>query len=111
MHSMHFKLEIYSWEGGEKKVGNGLFVSLFVCSSISASGGQTDGRIGTGAAPSDAPERRNDDGAGPGSVRATRHVQRGARQTLAQNFRQSLQATPMERESQNSAAQMRLAVT
>ena len=83
---MLFKLEIYSWEGGEKKVGNGLFVSLFVCSSISASGGQTAGPIGTGAAPFDAPERRNDDGAGPGSIRATRHVQRGARQTLAKIF-------------------------
>ena len=53
---------------GEKKVGRIVFVSVCVCPSISGNSARTAGPIGTGVAPMDASERRNDDGAGPNSV-------------------------------------------
>ena len=76
MHSMLLELEIYSGEGVGKKVGEWLFVRKCVCSSILTSGDQTAGPIGTGVAPFDAPERRNDDGAGHVTTRVTCHVPR-----------------------------------
>ena len=39
---------------------------------------RTAGQIGTGEAPIDAPIRRNDDGADPGSINSTWHVARAA---------------------------------
>ena len=70
--------EISSGQAAKIKVGQTCLsdVCLSVCSSISGSGGQTAGPIGTGVAPFDAPERRNDDGAGRGSTDATWHVPR-----------------------------------
>ena len=46
-------------------------VSEFVCSSIFGNNVRTAGLIGTGVVPIDAPKRRNDDGAGRGSIDGT----------------------------------------
>ena len=46
-------------------------VSQFVCSSIFGNNVRTAGPIGTGVVPIDAPKRRNDDGAGRGSIDGT----------------------------------------
>ena len=53
-------------------------MSVCVCPSISGHGARTDGPIGTGVAPIDAPKRRNGDGAGRGSAGGTWHVARAA---------------------------------
>ena len=66
-------------------------VCLFVCPSILARGAQTGGPIGAGVVPFGAPIRRNDDGAGRGSVGATCHMPRGAAQTSARNLLSGLQ--------------------
>ena len=63
---------------GEKKVGRIVFVSVFVCPSISGNSARTAGPIGTGVAPMDASERRNDDGAGRASIGGTWLVARAA---------------------------------
>ena len=80
MHSMLLRSGDLYWGGWREKSWPGLFVRksvcLFVCPSILTSGGQTAGQIGTGVAPFNAPERRNDDGAGHVTTRVTWHVPR-----------------------------------
>ena len=46
-------------------------VSQYVCSSIFVNNVRTAGPIGTGVVPIDAPKRRNDAGAGRGSIDGT----------------------------------------
>ena len=78
-----------------KKVGRDMCVCVSVCLSVCPSilprSAQTGGPIGTGVVPFDALIRRNDDGAGRGSVGATLHVTRGAGQTSARNLLSGLQ--------------------
>ena len=49
-------------------------VSQYVCPSTLVNSARTAGPIGTGVAPVDAPIRRNDAGADPGSIGGTWHV-------------------------------------
>ena len=53
-------------------------VSQCVCASTLVNSAGTAGPIGTGVPPIDAPIRRNDDGADPGSTSGTWHVARAA---------------------------------
>ena len=56
---------------------------MSVCPSILASGARAAGRIGTGKALFDVPERRKDNGASCGPIAATWHLPRAAALTLA----------------------------
>ena len=84
------------WGVGEKKLGR-TCLSVCVCVCVSKHFGtwRPNGCIdrdgGAGVVPFDAPIRRNDDGAGLGSVGATCHVARGAAQTSARNLLSGLQ--------------------
>ena len=51
-------------------------VSQYVCPSTLVNSTRTAGLIGTGVVPVDAPIRRNDAGADPGSIGGTWHVAR-----------------------------------
>ena len=66
------------WVGEKKLAGSCLSVCVCVCPSISGHSARTAGPIGTGVAPIDAPERRNEGGAGRGSAGGTWHVARAA---------------------------------
>ena len=65
-----------------KIVGQMVFVcqsvSQYVCPSTLVNSARTAGPIGTRVVPVDAPIRRNDDGANPGSIGGTWHVARAA---------------------------------
>ena len=53
-------------------------VSQYVCPRTFVNNVRTAGLIGTGVVPVDAPIRRNDAGADPGSIGGTWHVARAA---------------------------------
>ena len=75
-------IEGFLWWVAEKSWANGVCVCVCfyvsVCPSILAPGAGTGGRIGTGEAPFDAPERRKDDGANRGTIGETWLVPRAA---------------------------------
>ena len=62
-----------------------LSVSQCVCPRIFGNSVRTAGLIGTGDATIDAPNRRNNDGAGRGSIGGTWHVARAAAWSLAKS--------------------------
>ena len=65
------------WVVEKQLAGSCLLVCVLVCSSKHFRE-KTDGPIGTGEAPFDAPERGRDDGADCGAIGPNRHVARAA---------------------------------
>ena len=65
-----------------KIVGRMVFVcqsvSQYICPSTLVNSTRTAGLMGTGVVPVDAPKRRNDTGADPGSIGGTWHLARAA---------------------------------
>ena len=63
-----------------------MFVYMYVCSSIFASGARTAGPIGTGEYSFHVPERREDDGSQSEPIGCTWHVPSAIVQTLAKKW-------------------------
>ena len=72
----------------EKNAGRPVFVCMYVCPSIFASGARTVGRIGTGEYSLYANEKRKNDGNDFGPIGCTWHLPRAIAQILAKSFRQ-----------------------